>query len=227
MNDASLRDAYERALQARAGSDAAAVPLERVEALIEGAGSELERLRTLDAVLASSEGRRELDVLWAASRAASPSREPVRNTESRASRSGRWRQYAVAATLVCAAGLSGVWWRTSSIQPDAPASSSETLRGDDNGVQLVAPRKGTMIPATGTQFVWRRIARADRYVVVLVDRTGREVFSMNTVDTTLTLPDTARLTPGTEYLWWVQAAMPDGSTLSATTQSITVGSAPR
>ena len=84
-----------------------------------------------------------------------------------------------------------------------------------------------MIPATGTQFVWRRVARADRYVVVLVDRTGREVFSMNTVDTTLTLPDTARLTPGTEYLWWVQAAMPDGSTLSATTQSITVGSAPR
>ena len=230
MNDASLRDAYERALQARASGDAAAaprdVPLERVEALIEGTGSDSERLRTLDALLASSEGRRELDVLWAASRAASP-REAARHNDSRAYRSGRWRQYAVAATLVCAAGLSGVWWRTSSMQPDAPAATSETLRGDDNAVQLIAPRKGTLIPATGTQFVWRSVARADRYMVVLVDRTGREAFSMNTTDTTLTLPDTARLTPGTEYLWWVQAAMPDGSTVSATTQSITVGSVPR
>ncbi|MCC6241424.1 MAG: hypothetical protein IT353_01230 [Gemmatimonadaceae bacterium] len=227
MNDQSLRDAYERALQARAAGEAPPVSLERLAALVEGSGTEEERLRALDAALTSSEGRRELDVLWAASRAASPERGATRRPAAGSFASPRWRQYALAATLVCAVGLSGVWWRRTSSPDESTGTVGETLRGETAGVQLVAPRKGTIIPSTGTQFVWRRVSLADRYLLVLVDRTGREVFSMNTLDTTLTLPDTARLTPGTEYLWWVQASMADGSTLSATTEAITVGAAPR
>jgi hypothetical protein len=71
MNDERLREAYERGLPV--GNDAPTlddVQAERLRLLVEREGSEGERLRTLDMMLSTAEGRRELDIAWAAARAA-------------------------------------------------------------------------------------------------------------------------------------------------------------
>jgi hypothetical protein len=121
MNDEHLRDAYERGLPANDGSPALDdVEAERLRRLVEREGSEEERLRTLDSQLASAEGRRELEIAWAAARAARPP-IPV------------WRRYAVAAALLLVVGASGMWWRLQD------ASRTEVLRGADSPITLVQP----------------------------------------------------------------------------------------
>jgi hypothetical protein len=67
MNEHHMRDAYDAALRAsHATSAEPAVPLDRLEALITRTGEEAERLRTLDLLTSSAEGRLALDVAWAA-----------------------------------------------------------------------------------------------------------------------------------------------------------------
>src|SRR5678809_1516512 len=69
MNDERLREAYERGLppsdDARTLDD---VQAERLRRLVEHEGSEGERLRTLDMMLSTAEGRRELELVWAVAR---------------------------------------------------------------------------------------------------------------------------------------------------------------
>lgn len=216
MSDHAMRDAYERALAARAPREASVdLPLERIEALVAGTGSEAERLRTLDMALSSADGRRELDVTWAAHRAARP--EPRRTMT--------WRGLAVAATLVLAAGLGGIWARSTRVIATTD-EGRETLRSGDSPLQLVSPR-GATARAMREQFIWRRVPPSRdnavrAYMAVVVDQTGTEVFSSSTGDTAITLPDSIRLAPNVEYLWWVQATMTDGTTLSAVTERIRV-----
>jgi hypothetical protein len=217
MNEHAMRDAYERALRARASSDAPIdLPLERLEALVAREGSEAERLRALDVALSSEQGRRELDVIWAAARA----------TKSTTTRRLAPRMTALAATVVLSAGLGG-WWLTSTSRPlGAPPSTRETLRGGDAPVRLLAPL-GDVASSARTRFIWHRVAQARDYTLVVVDQAGHEVFALTTADTAVTLPDSVQLAPGAEYLWWVQAALSDGSTLSAVTEKIKIGPASR
>ena len=180
MNDERLRDAYERGLPAHDGSPALDdVVAERLRRLVEREGSEEERFRTLDSMLATAEGRRELEIAWAAARAARPPRRT-------------WRRYAIAAALLLAVGVSGVWWRLQD------ASQVEALRGEESPITLVEPL-GTIASAPPARFVWRAIAGAERYTLVLVDTTGTEVYAGETRDTSLALPDSVRLAPGRAY----------------------------
>ena len=110
MNDERLRDAYERGLPAHDGSSSLDdVSAERLRRLVEAKGNESERLRTLDVALSTAEGRRELEIAWAAARAARPPRRS-------------WQRYAVAAGLIIVAGCSALWSRH--------ARRSTTSRGD-------------------------------------------------------------------------------------------------
>ena len=101
MNDEKLRDAYERGLPRSDGSPALDdVSAERLRRLVEGEGSESERLRTLDVALSSAEGRRELEIAWAAARAARPPRRS-------------WQRFTLAASVLIVVGLgaSTLWLR--------------------------------------------------------------------------------------------------------------------
>jgi hypothetical protein len=201
MNDERLRDAYERGLPGHDGSPALDdVAAERLRRLVEREGSEEERLRTLDSMLSSAEGRRELEIAWAAARAARPSRPT-------------WRRYSVAAAVLVSVGLAGVWWRLESAQ------EIDVLRGGESPITLVAPL-GSVSSASPARFVWRAIARAERYTLVLVDTAGTELYASETRDTAVALPDSVRLEPGRAYLWWVQARRTDQSTVTAVTQRV-------
>jgi hypothetical protein len=202
MNDEQLRDAYERGLKKEHGAASLDdVSAERLRRLVENEGDESERLRTLDVALSTAEGRRELEIAWAAVRAARPRRRSL-------------QRLAVAASLVFVAGSSALWWRTA-------ARRDDVLRGSDSPVTLVAP-VGSVGAGDAAKFVWRRVGRAERYTIVVVDTTGTELFASETRDTSLTLPDTVHLMPGRAYLWWVQARLEDQSTVTAVTQRLVV-----
>jgi hypothetical protein len=203
MNDEQLRDAYERGLPPNDGAaQLDDVSAERLRRLVEREGSESERLRTLDVALSSAEGRRELEIAWAAARAARP-------------RQRSWQRFAVAASLLVVAGSSGMWWR------QHERDIEQTMRGSDSPVTLVAPL-GEVREDRATRFVWHAVGKAERYLVVVVDTAGAELFATETRDTALVLPDSVRLAPGRAYLWWVQARLTDQSTVTAVTQRLVV-----
>jgi hypothetical protein len=203
MNDEQLREAYERGLPRTDGASSLDdVSAERLRKLVEGEGAENERLRTLDVALSTAEGRRELEIAWAAAKAAQPPRRS-------------WQRYAVAASFLIVAAASTVWWR----QRDVPAGS--VLRGSESPVTLVAPI-GEVRSERATRFLWRAVGHAERYQIVVVDTTGTEMYAGETRDTAVTLPDSVRLLPGRAYLWWVQARLSDQSTVTAVTQRLVV-----
>jgi hypothetical protein len=204
MNDEQLRDAYERGLPPSDGSTSLDdVAAERLRRLVEREGSESERLRTLDVALSTAEGRRELEIAWAAARASRPRRRIP------------WRNYAVAASVLMLAGTSALWLR------QRESASVEVMRGSESPVTLVAP-VGRVARERATHFVWRPVANAQRYTLVVVDTAGTELFASETRDTAIALPDTVHLAPGGSYLWWVQARLSDESTVTAVTQRLVV-----
>jgi hypothetical protein len=206
MNDEQLRDAYERGLPASDGTPALDdMSADRLRRLVEQEGSESERLRTLDLALSTAEGRRELEIAWAAARAARPAR----------SRATSWRTYAVAASLLVVAGASTIVWRERASVDDS------VTRAAESPITLVTPA-ANVSRAAANRFVWHALPRVDRYTLVIVDTTGAEVFASETRDTAVTLPDTVRLTPGRAYLWWVQARLADQTTVTAVTQRVTI-----
>lgn len=204
-----MRDAYDQALRARDTADQSAeLPLDRLESLVTREGSEAERLRALDVAMSSAEGRREFEMAWAAARAA---REPKKQFSV-----PRWT--AAAAALVFAVSLGVLWQSQTQI-----ASVTETMRGTASPIELVSPR-GDQVTASGARFAWHRVKAAREYTLVIVDRAGNEVFASSTTDTMVQLPDSVVLRANSEYLWWVQAQLTDGSQLSAVTETITVSS---
>jgi hypothetical protein len=249
MNEHSMRDAYEASLRdGELTSPRQPVPLERLEALVSRDGDEAERLRTLDVLLSSADGRKELEIAWAAARAT-----PARSA-------WRWnpRMSAAAALAIVSIGTFGiVRARDGAVVPAAvvppqttpslrdstvaaaplatPAPPPrvshearpshervpETARGADAPLQLIAPR-GRAIASQQVRFAWHVAQDVRVYTLVVTDAAGRDVFAITTRDTSAILPDSVQLKAGGEYLWWVQAERGDGSTISAVTERVRV-----
>src|SRR5262249_52306858 len=138
MNDERLREAYERGLPRDDGSQTLDdVSAERLRRLVEQEGSESERLRTLDVALSTAEGRRELEIAWAAARAARPARRS-------------WQRYVVAASILVVVGVSAAGL----LSRRGAATRVTVLRGSESPVTLVAP-VGEVKRDRATRFVWR------------------------------------------------------------------------
>jgi anti-sigma factor RsiW len=87
-------------------------------------------------------------------------------------------------------------------------------RGED----VAPPHRGTPTTATtpmlvspvgivaeGNVLQWTTVPGADRYRLTLFDAQSRIVFSEETADTLVVLPDSTLLEPGRQYLWMVEA----------------------
>ncbi len=199
MSDEPLRKAYERGLPRGTGrAPRYGVAAERFRKLVEREGSEEDRLHTLDSLLSTAEGRRELDIVWAAARAARPRRSSM-------------RIWMAAASVLLAVSITGTWWLA--------RPGDDVLRGADSPITLVSP-----VGEAGatSRFVWRTIPEADRYLLVVVDSAGNDVFAMETRDSSVSLPDSVRLDAGREYLWWVQATTRTGASVTAVTQRVRI-----
>ena len=202
INNERIRQAYERGL--RPGTDLPGlddVAAERLRRLVEREGSDEERLHTLDQQLSTAEGRRELELVWAAARAARP-------------RSRLRPVWLAAASALLMVGVAGTWLAT--------RETARVERGEvSSPITLIAPL-GTRGDRDASQFIWRPVPDAERYTLVVVDTSGSEVFAAETRDTAVTLPDTVHFERGRDYPWWVQAKTRYGASITAVTERLTI-----
>lgn len=188
---------YEAALRARGGAQSnAAVPLEKIVALVEGAGSEAERMATLDAVMSDQESAKEFELLRSLA------------TNRPASRSSWTRQPYVLTSLALAAAVIIVAIPT--IRSALAPKREEPVRNAEQGATLLSPPIEAT-PLTSRKFLWRSVGGARTYVVEILTAAGTQVFATRTTDTTMTLPASVRIEPLTEYRWWVLSELSDGT----------------
>jgi hypothetical protein len=199
LDDETLRAAYAareraRAERAASGPSADAVTVEQLLALVEGRGSEAERLATLDRVMASPELRAEYDVLRAAWKATEAS-----NARANASSANAWRWRAAAGALLVV-GVGG--WLT---------LANRASRGDDvmrGRVEASSPLVATVTAGDSLRLTWNATRDARDYRVELLDDAGEVVAGRQGTDTTATWsrPAVARARRA-----WVRTTRVDGS----------------
>lgn len=203
--DASLRRVYDALLRKHAAaagkpnSGARAVPLESILALVEGQGSETERLATLDAVMADDASRREFELLRALA-ANQPTARRARNPG---------RLPAAVATLAAAAVLFVV---LPSVRRATKIETTEPVRDAARNAVLLSPPMESNVEQSRT-FRWRAVPDARIYSIEILTAAGAPVFTTRVADTTLTLPADVRLAPNVEHRWWVVTEFADGTQL--------------
>jgi hypothetical protein len=201
MNDTQLtelRRTYAALLRTRASEQRPPdIPLERLLALVEGKGSDSERLATLDEVMQHPSTVRELEVL----RAVAANRDASRGI---AALVPRWR---VTIPLLAAAALMIV---------AVPAvlrrngSTGDITRAAIQNPVLVAPAEEPLAQESRT-FRWRAVPGARAYTLEILTAAGTPVFTTRTSDTTVTIASDVRLGPGVEHRWWVASELADGT----------------
>lgn len=192
-----MRDIYERVLADREARGVASdVPVEDILAVVERRGPEEQRSAILNRLLTTAEGRRELDMVRAAVRS------------SQATRPARFRiPLAIAATLAVA--LLG-----RAILQNEPEDAVRGNEGTSVSISLLSPPE-EVAQSDSRRFVWTRVPTATSYQPEVLDDSGLVVWTQNTTDTTIVLPGSIILTPGTTYRWRVVARTETGDVLSA------------
>jgi anti-sigma factor RsiW len=84
-------------------------------------------------------------------------------------------------------------------------------------ISVLTPADGETVPARPVIFAWRGQPDRPLYRLSLTEASGREVWSAETTDTTLTLPATVSLERGRSYFWIVDALGADGRSLTTKT----------
>ncbi len=224
MSDEGLRQAYTRALEARAPADRGACPApEAILALVRRQGDEEQRLARLDHVMACAACRNEFELLRAIERAGAQAEQGetrTADTVAVGAAPGRgvghitWRRWApiaaaAAVVLVLALGPGRRLWEP----------GTEPVRGGGESVALVAPADAAMPSDAPLAFVWHRAPGAERYTLELLTGGGVLALSRTTADTALTVPLPPNLAPG-DYRWWVIATAADGSEIHSDTRTL-------
>jgi hypothetical protein len=200
MNDTELtelRRTYAALLRTRATHERPPdIPLERLLALVEGKGTESERLATLDEAMQHPSTARELEVL----RAVAANRD---TSSGVAALVHRWRVTIplLAAALMIVA-VPTMLRRGGSVD--------EPIRAAAQSPVLVAPGEEPTTQASRT-FRWRAVPGARSYTLEILTASGSPVFTTRTTDTTVTLAPDVRLAPGVEHRWWVASELADGT----------------
>jgi hypothetical protein len=197
MNDEELRREYQRA--SRGAPPGTHPEPEQLEQIVNGAGSESERLALLEHVLRCPTCGPELDLLRAAN-------EGARAAERRMPAT-RWLALAAAAILVI--GFGGLILRGRSVTPAA-----DVMRGRPHALSLIEPAAGDRIAAP-VQVTWHAIDGATTYRVELLSTSGGLVAAWNTPDTSAAIPDSARVRANVQYDVWVRATLADRTEVSS------------
>ena len=102
-----------------------------------------------------------------------------------------------------------------------------TLRGPntpldvgDRMVAVIVPEDGASVRRTDLSFVWRSVEADARYRFTLTNVLGEDIWSVDTADTVLIVPDDVSLQPGESYLWYVDALLLDGRSVTTGTRRI-------
>lgn len=139
-------------------------------------------------------------------------------------RPARWVMSATAAAVLAFALLRP--WAPSVGRIGSPAEGvARDGRSDSanvRGILPLAPTDGDTIAAAAVVFAWQAHRGDVLYRLSLTDGRGRAVFSIDTHDTTVTLPATVVLTPGNRYFWYVDALGADAASSTTGTRAFVV-----
>jgi hypothetical protein len=197
MNDEELRREYQRSPM---GIPPGAHPEpEQIELLLNGEGAEAERLELLEHVLRCPTCGPELDLLRTA---AAGSRAAERRVPAT-----RWLALAAAALLMIGIG-------TLTLRGHHVVPAADVLRGRSASISLIEPFAGASI-ARPVQLAWHRLDGATSYRVELLSKAGELIGTWNTPDTTLAIPDSARIAANESYDVWVRATLADRTEVSS------------
>lgn len=129
----------------------------------------------------------------------------------------RWLPLVLTGAL--AAGLAGVALVRRSHAPDHTTVTqpvrAPTLSEGRARIGSVSPADNATTPARAVRFTWRALA-ADFYRISVLTESGAPVWTLDTSDTSVTLPTDLSLRPGEAYFWRVDAI---SAGISATTGS--------
>lgn len=193
MSDDRLRHAYESLMRERAKrAPDADVSLDAMRDVLERRGSEESRLALIDRIMAHPRLAGEFAVLRAAHEAAQPAPRVLFSI----------RALAMAAGILTVVAL-GTWYA----QRDG--TQEDRMRGARVGIPLYAPAETVLADSVGL-FSWAGMPDARQYIFELNTAAGDPLYSTVTTDSTVALPDSVRLTPGTAYFWWVRSITRDG-----------------
>ena len=131
-----------------------------------------------------------------------------------------WLRLATSVAAVAAAAIAfavlGPW----RVAPGPGTPSGDRMRestlvggASGRGVAVVAPAEGDTVRSDTVRFTWRPVAPNAAYLLKLADETS-VVWTKDTADTTVVLPDSVALEHGRSYHWWVDALTADGRVAS-------------
>ena len=129
----------------------------------------------------------------------------------------RGRAWAAAVPLAAAAVLL-LMLIPSRFARNASESAGPTVRSSSvNSSMIVAvrPAPGAVIYVDSASFAWRRVAPDLSYRLTLTSQAGELVWSATTSDTTALLPRRVRLDRNHHYIWYVDALLPDGRSVTS------------
>jgi hypothetical protein len=203
MSDAALREAYQRALDARrAGGREPCPSPEAMLSLLRREGPEEQRLETLDHVMGCGACRPEFELLRSIEQAGTGEAGAERARPALLGMSRRFlAPLAVAASLILVVAV-GQRLRS----PVAP----DVERGRIDGVTLLGP-PAEIAPGMPTTFAWKPVAGASSYVLEVLDENGHVVWGATTSQTSVTMSDPLVTAPGKTYRWWVRATTESGA----------------
>ena len=135
--------------------------------------------------------------------------------------------YAIAAATAAALVLIVAPWKNER-QPtndiDSRTSTERAVVPDAgrDSVQIVAPAVDASVGPRSMELAWRRGVADSRFTVTLMNERGDVTWSASTRDSTIVLPDSVLLTPGTRYILYVDALRSDGTSARSGPRSFTI-----
>lgn len=123
-------------------------------------------------------------------------------------------------TGIAAAALITIVIRSATLSGGAP----DQQRAGQVDLQPLAqsPADGALVPAGHVVLTWSFAVAQSSYRVTVTDSLGSTVWSAESRDTVVSLPNSVRLVAGDAYYWYVEALLPDGRRRSSGVQRIRI-----
>lgn len=108
-------------------------------------------------------------------------------------------------------------------------ASLNRLRGGNTGeleavreIPIRNPEPGIAVSPGQVEFSWAEVGADATYRLTLTDEGGDPLWTIETQQSTVALPDDVELDPGQRYLWFVDALLADGTHATTGVESFTV-----
>lgn len=127
----------------------------------------------------------------------------------------RYAMPAVAAAAILVAALVARPWQAGLPTPGVEPGIIERTAPDlvMTRIEALSPDQGAVVDPGGIRLEWRSAGEGTRYQVTVTTTEGDSVWVSIVTDTVAPLP-TGVIEPDWEYLWYVDALLPDGGTAS-------------